>query len=197
MAANFYNGKKILVTGHTGFKGSWLTLWLNKMGAKITGASLAPTDELGAFNAMGIANLCIDLRQDINQYEQLKSIVVESKPEIVFHLAAQPLVLESYKTPLETLQTNIIGTANLLEACRNINSIKAIVIITTDKCYENNEWVYGYRETDRLGGKDLYSASKAAAELVVSSYRHSFFRSLNSPAIATVRAGNVIGGGDW
>jgi CDP-glucose 4,6-dehydratase len=192
-----FEGRKVLVTGHTGFKGSWLTLWLNMLKADVTGIALDPGDKAGAFNAMNISSLCKDIRQDINDYNKVFSIFREQKPEIVFHLAAQPLVLESYQHPVETFKTNVMGTVNILEACRETASVKAIIIVTTDKCYENKEWVYGYREDDRLGGKDPYSASKAAAELVVKSFRESFFPPGKGIGLATVRAGNVIGGGDW
>lgn len=194
---NSFKNKKVLVTGHTGFKGSWLTMWLNMLGAKVVGIALDPDQPNGAYNAMKIGSMCYDLRQDINDLNAVKNIFTKHQPEIVFHLAAQPLVLDSYQKPIETLQTNIIGTANILEACRHTPSVKTIVIITTDKCYENRETLKGYAETDRLGGKDPYSASKAAAEIVVNSYRESFFKSNPNIGLATVRAGNVIGGGDW
>ena len=192
-----FKSKKVLVTGHTGFKGSWLTLWLNMLGAKVVGVALDPEQIYGAFNAMNIKSMCYDIRQDINDLNQVKKIFTKHQPEIVFHLAAQPLVLDSYQKPIETFQTNTIGTANILEACRNTQSVKTIVIITTDKCYENRETLKGYAETDRLGGKDPYSASKAAAEIVVNSYRESFFNENHTIGLATARAGNVIGGGDW
>ena len=196
MKLNF-TGRKVLITGHTGFKGAWLALWLKILGAEITGIALDPEDKSGAFCAMDISSLCEDIRQDINEYDKVVSIIDKQKPEIVFHLAAQPLVLESYAHPLETIQTNVMGTVNILEACRKTSSVKAIIIITTDKCYENKEWVYGYRENDRLGGRDPYSVSKAAAELIVKSYRNSFFSVNKEIGLVTVRAGNVIGGGDW
>jgi CDP-glucose 4,6-dehydratase len=189
--------RKVLVTGHTGFKGSWLTLWLNKLGARVTGVSLDPKNSGDAYFALRISDICEDLRHDINDYYGISSIFMQVQPEIVFHLAAQPLVLESYRDPVYTLNTNIIGTANLLEACRKLSSVKAIIIVTSDKCYENAERTDGYKENDRLGGKDPYSASKAAAEIISASYRESFFNGPASPALATVRAGNVIGGGDW
>ncbi len=194
---NSFKNKKVLVTGHTGFKGSWLTLWLNMLGAKVVGIALDPEQPNGAFNAMNIGSICTDIRQDINDLNKVQKIFTEHQPEIVFHLAAQPLVLDSYQKPIETFQTNIIGTANILEACRHTPSVKTIVIITTDKCYENRETLKGYAETDRLGGKDPYSASKAAAEIVVHSYRESFFNQKQTIGLATARAGNVIGGGDW
>ncbi len=192
-----FERRKVLVTGHTGFKGSWLTLWLSMLKADITGIALDPEDRAGAFNAMNISSLCKDIRQDINDYNEVYSIFREQKPEIVFHLAAQPLVLESYERPMETMQTNVMGTVNILEACRKTPSVRTIVVITTDKCYENREWVYGYREHDRLGGRDPYSVSKAAAELVVKAYSKSFFTPETGVGLATARAGNVIGGGDW
>jgi CDP-glucose 4,6-dehydratase len=195
-AAGFYKNKKIVVTGHTGFKGSWLTLWLHSLGAQITGIALDPKNEYDAFNAMLAGNLCNDIRFDIKDHEGLKNIFVKAQPEIVFHLAAQPLVLESYHDPLNTLNTNIIGTANILEASRQAASVKVVVVITTDKCYENTGLGKAFSEKERLGGDDPYSASKAAAEIVVNAYRRSFF-SVSGIALATARAGNVIGGGDW
>lgn len=194
---NTFKDRRIIVTGHTGFKGSWLTLWLSMLGAKVTGISLDPKDPLDAYYAMGIKNLSEDLRQDIREFKGLFNIINSTEPEIIFHLAAQPLVSQSYLQPLETLCTNIMGTANLLEACRLTPSVKTIIVITTDKCYENTGKHLPYNEDDRLGGEDPYSSSKAAAELVVNSYRKSFFSSANSPGIATARAGNIIGGGDW
>lgn len=193
---SIYRNKKVFITGHTGFKGSWLSVWLHSLGAKVTGYALEPEFKDGIFNRTGIGHLIQDLRGDIRNYTDLLAALNESKPEIVFHLAAQPLVLRSYNNPLETFETNVIGTANVLEAVRHSPSIKACVIITTDKCYENREWVYGYRETDSLGGYDPYSASKASAELVTSAYRKSYFSQENDVAIASARAGNVIGGGD-
>jgi len=192
---DIYSGNSVVVTGHTGFKGSWLTLWLEKLGAKVSGLALDPNSQPSHWNLLGLqAN---DKRIDLRNLELTKEALNIAKPKIVFHLAAQPLVGQSYSDPLNTWSTNVIGTVNLLEACRQISSIQAIIVITTDKCYENKEWAWGYRESDRLGGHDPYSASKASAELVVASYRNSFFDQPNSPLIATVRAGNVIGGGDW
>ncbi len=192
---DIYRNKKVLITGHTGFKGSWLSLWLSELGAEITGVSLAPETEPNHWNLLRLS--FDDQRIDIRDYDKLYEIFKKKKPEIVFHLAAQPLVRRSYKNPLETWSINIMGTAHVLEACRNTPSVQAIVVITTDKCYENQEWIYGYRENDRLGGHDPYSASKASTELISSSYRTSFFNGADTPLLATVRAGNVIGGGDW
>ncbi len=192
---NIYEGKRVLVTGHTGFKGSWLCLWLKEMGASVTGISLSPVTDPNHWDLLGLD--IEDHRFDIRDEESLIKVVKDCQPEIVFHLAAQPLVRKSYLDPLGTWSTNVMGTANLLEACRQCGNIKAIVVVTTDKCYENKEWLWGYRENDRLGGHDPYSASKAGAELVAASFRQSFFNQAGSPLLATARAGNVIGGGDW
>lgn len=193
--ADLYCGKRVLLTGHTGFKGSWLALWLHELGAEVTGVALSPESQP---NHWDLLKLPIDDRRlDIRDTNALAGIVRETQPEIVFHLAAQPLVRRSYRDPLETWSTNVMGTVNVLEACRQTQSVRAIVAITTDKCYENNEWPWGYRENDRLGGHDPYSASKAGAELVAASYRTAFFNADAAPLLATARAGNVIGGGDW
>jgi CDP-glucose 4,6-dehydratase len=192
---DIYTGRRVLVTGHTGFKGSWLALWLHELGAEVTGISLDPETEPNHWDLLGLP--VRDLRFDIRDASWLAAAVSEARPEVVFHLAAQPLVRRSYRAPLDTWATNVIGTANLLEACRGVPDVKAIVAVTTDKVYRNNEWPWGYRETDALGGHDPYSASKAATELVIDSYRKSFFTSAGSPLIASARAGNVIGGGDW
>lgn len=190
-----FRGRRVLLTGHTGFKGSWLALWLNELGAEVTGIALPPETAPNHWDLLGLA--IDDRRLDIRDADALQRAVCESLPEIVFHLAAQPLVRRSYRAPLETWSTNVMGTANVLEACRQTPSVRAIVVVTTDKCYENREWVWGYREIDRLGGHDPYSASKAAAELVAASYRSAFFGEDAVPLLATARAGNVIGGGDW
>jgi CDP-glucose 4,6-dehydratase len=190
-----YRGRRVLLTGHTGFKGSWLALWLSELGAEVTGFALPPNTIPNHWNLLDLD--IPQYLQDIRDAESVARIVSEIKPEIVFHLAAQPLVRRSYRNPLETWSTNVMGTANVLEACRKTPSISAIVVVTTDKCYENKECAIGYLETDRLGGHDPYSASKAATELVASSYRSAFFHTSDIPLLATARAGNVIGGGDW
>lgn len=195
MFNGIYRGRRVLLSGHTGFKGSWLALWLQELGAAVTGVALAPATDPNHWNLLQLDT--DDRRLDIRDAAALASVMTEFQPEIVFHLAAQPLVRRSYREPLETWSTNVMGTANLLEACRQTSSVQAIVVVTTDKCYENKEWPWGYRECDRLGGHDPYSASKAGAELVAASYRDAFFNTRGSPAMATARAGNVIGGGDW
>lgn len=197
MFNDFYKDKKVLITGHTGFKGGWLTIWLKMLGAKVVGYSLDPIYENGIFQSSGIAGQIKDYRGDIRDLRKLIELFKKEQPEIVFHLAAQALVLESYKNPVETFEVNIQGTVNVLEAIRQTQSVKAAVMITTDKCYENREWIWGYRENEPLGGHDPYSASKGAAEIVISAYRRSFFMEDGKPAIASARAGNVIGGGDW
>jgi CDP-glucose 4,6-dehydratase len=196
----FYAGKRILVTGHTGFKGGWLALWLHRLGATVHGYALNPPTEPSLFESAGIAKaLTTDTRADLADLARLKVALNNAEPEIVFHLAAQPLVLASYRDPLGTLATNVMGTANVLEAVRAVHTVRALVLITTDKVYESREGAHPYRESDSLGGHDPYSASKAGAEMVAASYRASFFTGQNGhPAsVATVRAGNVIGGGDW
>jgi CDP-glucose 4,6-dehydratase len=183
------------LTGHTGFKGSWLALWLETLGARVKGVALAPEPGLSHWDQLKLA--VEDDRIDIRDVAQLRDSVRKFEPELVFHLAAQSLVRRSYSLPLDTWSTNVMGTANLLDTCRDIPSLKAVVVVTTDKCYDNAEWVWAYREIDPLGGKDPYSASKAAAELVTKSFRASYFSEPGSPLIATARAGNVIGGGDF
>ena len=190
-----FHGRKVLVTGHTGFKGSWLTLWLRQLGAEVCGLSQPPSSAPNHWELLGLDTSSHLF--DIRNVSALQRLLKEQQPEIVFHLAAQPLVRQSYQDPLETWSTNVMGTAALLDAIRNIESVKAVVVITTDKCYQNREWEWGYRENDRLGGFDPYSASKAATELLAASYRSSFFDQSRGPLLATARAGNVIGGGDW
>jgi len=197
-----FEGKKILITGHTGFKGSWLTLWLIKLGTKVIGYSLEPPTKPSLFEILNLKEKIVHIIGDIRDEEKLKNIFKKYKPEIVFHLAAQSLVRFSYKEPKLTYETNVMGTLNILEAIRETKSVRVVIIVTSDKCYENKEWVYGYRENDPLGGYDPYSSSKACAELVVEAYRNSFFNPKNygkehQVALASVRAGNVIGGGDW
>jgi CDP-glucose 4,6-dehydratase len=196
-----YAGRRVLVTGHTGFKGSWLTLWLSWLGAEVTGYALAPEAPEWLFSAAQVEERCRHRLGDVRDVEALRAVVRETRPEYVFHLAAQPLVRRSYESPLLTIESNILGTANLLEAVRLEQVPCALVVVTSDKCYENREWLYGYRENEPMGGHDVYSMSKGAAELVVSAYRRSFFAAQAGSArgvrLATARAGNVIGGGDW
>ena len=200
MFDDFYKNKRVLVTGHTGFKGSWLALWLNELGAHVTGFSLPPNTEPNHFDLIGLKDLIHHHIGDIRDLQAVQAAFTAAQPEIVFHLAAQPIVRESYNDPKTTFDTNIGGTVNVLEAIRHCPSVKAVVIVTSDKCYENKEWVWGYRENDPMGGHDPYSASKGATEIVCSAYCRSFFeKSGRGPHLgfATARAGNVIGGGDW
>lgn len=197
---DIYKKKRVLITGHTGFKGSWLSLWLSKLGARVVGYSIDIPSNPSHFELLGLdINSIFD---DILNKERLSKIIETEKPDIVFHLAAQPLVIESYLNPVKTLETNIIGTLNVLESCRKSKTVKAIVNITSDKCYKNQEWNRGYKEDDPMGGHDPYSASKGCAELIAHSYRNSFFNhddygNTHSILLANTRAGNVIGGGDW
>jgi len=202
MNAEFWRGKRVLLTGHTGFKGSWLSLWLQSMDAQVVGYALAPPTEPSLFEVAGVGAGMTSVIGDILDLEHLRSVFAEHKPEIVIHMAAQPLVRYSYAEPVETYSTNVMGTVNLLEAVRGTPGVKAVVNVTTDKCYENREWAWGYRENEAMGGYDPYSSSKGCAELVTAAYRNSFFNSAtfnvkHSTAIASARAGNVIGGGDW
>jgi CDP-glucose 4,6-dehydratase len=195
--SEFWRGQRVFLTGHTGFKGSWLSLWLQSMGAELHGFSLEPSTQPNLFTVAQVAKgMASSTFGDIRDLPTVRSVMQEVKPSIVIHMAAQPLVRLSYAEPVETYATNVLGTVHVLEAARNIQTIKAIVVVTTDKCYENNEWAWGYRENERMGGHDPYSNSKGCAELVSSAYRSSFLQS-NGIALATARAGNVIGGGDW
>ena len=192
----YFKNKKVFITGHTGFKGSWLTYLLASNGVEVVGFALKPNTQPNLYESLNLDNYCQSIIGDVNDLAHLEQSITQSHPDIVLHLAAQPLVRYSYANPIETFQTNVMGTANLLQACRSLTKKCSIVCITTDKVYHNYEWVYPYRENDRLGGYDPYSASKGAAEIVIDSYRKSFF-SEGKIAVASARAGNVIGGGDW
>ncbi len=197
----FWKGKKVFVTGHTGFKGSWLSIWLKNMGAELVGYALPPPSKPSMFDMAKIADGMTSIEGDVRDLEALKKAFKQYQPEIVIHMAAQALVHDSYRDPVTTYTTNIIGTMNVLEAVRHTESVRVVVSITSDKCYENVEWVWGYRENDRMGGHDPYSSSKGCAELLISAYRDSFFNpkdyQKHGVALASTRAGNVIGGGDW
>lgn len=197
----FWRGKKVFITGHTGFKGSWLCLWLASLGVDVTGYALQPPTNPSLFEIAHIEELITHIIGDVRDLELLKQKLVTAQPDIVIHMAAQPLVRDSYKNPVETYAINVMGTVNLLEAVRSCSTVKAVVNVTTDKCYENKEWLWSYRENEPLGGYDPYSNSKACSELVTAAYRNSFFNpieySKHGVALASARAGNVIGGGDW
>ena len=198
MYKNIYNNKKVLVTGHTGFKGSWLTCWLLKLGANVVGVSKDIPTTPSMFEVLRLDEKINDYRVDIRDLNEIKKLLDKERPEFIFHLAAQPIVSVSYIDPIETISSNVLGTANVLEALKDLNFTCTAVIITSDKAYDNVEQVWGYNENDKMGGKDIYSGSKGAAELIIKSYYHSFFKSKNSNVrIAIGRAGNVIGGGDW
>jgi CDP-glucose 4,6-dehydratase len=198
---DFYRGKTVLVTGHTGFKGSWLAAWLAELGARVVGYALEPPTPQNAFTALGLAERITHVHGDVRDAEHVLETVRRHRPEVVFHLAAQSLVRRSFKEPRLTFETNLMGTVNVLDALRQVGSVRSAVLITSDKCYQNVNWAWGYRETDPLGGYDAYSASKACAELAIASYQDPRFQRAVSPAfdlpIASTRAGNVIGGGDW
>ena len=194
--ARFWSGRRVLLTGVTGFKGSWLALWLRKLGADVTGYALPPPTAPSLFQTARVNDGIRWIDADVRDLDRLKSAVRECAPEVVFHLAAQSLVRPSYEAPVDTFATNVMGTVNVLEALRDHEATRAVVVITSDKCYENREWVWPYRESDSLGGRDPYSSSKACTEIVTSSYYQSFFKA-NHVGVATARAGNVIGGGDW
>lgn len=197
----FWKGKKVLVTGHTGFKGSWLALWLQNLGANVMGYSLQPPTNPNLFEIAHVADKMNSIIGDVRDLKHLISCFAENRPEIIIHMAAQSLVRASYDNPVETYSTNVMGTVNVLEAVRHTDSVKVVIIVTSDKCYENQEWLWGYRENEPMGGHDPYSNSKGCAELVTSAYRNSYFNVERYPhhgvAVASTRAGNVIGGGDW
>ncbi|HVJ05853.1 MAG TPA: CDP-glucose 4,6-dehydratase [Candidatus Saccharimonadales bacterium] len=197
MDINFWKSRKVFVTGHTGFKGSWLALWLLSMGAEVCGYALDPPTEPSLYKLLDLDGQFKSVRGDIRDLALLETAMRDFQPEVVFHLAAQPLVRLSYQNPVETYSTNVLGTVHILDAVRRTPSVRSVVMITSDKCYENNEWHWPYREQDAMGGHDPYSSSKGCAELVVSAYRHSFFPPEGDVAVASARAGNVIGGGDW
>lgn len=194
---DFWKGKKVFLTGHTGFKGSWLSLWLSSMGALVKGYALEPETSPALFEEAGISGLIDSEIGDIRNFETLSKSLNSFNPDILIHMAAQPLVRLSYKEPVETYATNVMGTVHVMEAARTCSNLKAIVSVTTDKCYENKEWHWGYRENEAMGGHDPYSSSKGCAELVTSAYRSSFFHKEGDAAVASARSGNVIGGGDW
>ena len=199
MFRDTFKGKKILITGNTGFKGSWLSTWLLAMKADVYGISNGIPTKPSMFEALNLQDRITYFQEDVRNYSAIKSIISEVKPDFLFHLAAQPIVVTSYNKPVETIETNVMGTTHVLEALREVNHECVAVIITSDKCYDNVEWVWGYKETDALGGKDIYSGSKGAAELAFKSYYHSFFKNTEkyNVRVASARAGNVIGGGDW
>lgn len=201
MNTSFWKEKRIFITGHTGFKGSWLCLWLQQLGSVVKGYSLEPSTSPNLFNLANLSEGMISVINDIRDGSSLERELRDFQPEIVFHMAAQPLVRQSYLDPIETYATNVMGTVNLLEAIRKCDSVRSVLIVTTDKCYDNKEWFWGYRENDTLGGSDPYSSSKACTELVAAAYRESFFNPIkykeHRVGLATARAGNVFGGGDW
>jgi len=198
ISESFWRGRRVLLTGHTGFKGGWLALALHRLGATVSGYSLAPQTEPAFFDALSVGQLLDHRIGDIRDFEGMRSAVQAAQPDIVFHLAAQPIVRLAYADPLDTLSTNVMGTANMLQALRGVESVEAVVMVTSDKVYDNVEWDWPYRENDRLGGKEPYGVSKACCELVVEAFRHSYFEKGDKPVpLSTVRAGNIIGGGDW
>ena len=199
MFDNNFKNKKILITGNTGFKGSWLSAWLIQLGAEVYGISNDIPTKPSMFEGLKLKDKIVHFELDIREYSAVKKVISTVKPDFIFHMAAQPIVVKSYENPVETISTNVMGTTNILEALREINLKCTAIIITSDKCYENVEWIWGYKETDYLGGKDIYSGSKGAAEIIFKSYYHSFFKDpkKSNVRVASVRAGNVIGGGDW
>lgn len=196
ISEGFWRGKRVFLTGHTGFKGGWLALWLQRLGAEVTGYALAPATDPNLFELVHVANGLRDVRGDIRDLDMLQGALAEARPGIVIHMAAQALVRRSYAEPVDNYATNVMGTVNLLEAVRQAGGVRAVLVVTSDKCYENREWLWGYRENEAMGGFDPYSSSKGCAELVAAAYRNSYFRDTDT-GVASVRAGNVIGGGDW
>lgn len=197
MNLDFWNGKRVFLTGHTGFKGAWAALWLQKLGATVKGYALEPNTPVSLFEVARISDVVDSQIGNICDLDFLRKSMIDFSPEIVIHMAAQPLVRKSYIDPVGTYQTNVMGTVNLLEVIRSCESVRSVVNVTTDKCYQNKEWIWGYRETEPMGGHDPYSNSKGCSELVTSAYRQSFFNDKSMVSVATARAGNVIGGGDW
>jgi CDP-glucose 4,6-dehydratase len=197
----FWQGRRVFLTGHTGFKGSWLSLWLQSLGAQVTGFALPPPTDPNLFEEAGVDQGMTSCIADVRDFNHLHSALRDAAPEVVIHMAAQPLVRQSYRDPVETYSTNVMGTVNLLESIRKTPDVRAVVVVTTDKCYENREWIWSYRENEPMGGHDPYSSSKGCAELVIAAFRASFFSpetfAEHGVAIASARAGNVIGGGDW
>lgn len=196
ISEEFWRDRRVFLTGHTGFKGSWLALWLRRLGAEVTGYAQQPPTDPSLFKLAHVSNSLCDIRGDVCDLAMLQKALDEAKPEIVIHMAAQALVRRSYAEPVENYATNVMGTVNLLEAVRHAGGVRAVLMITSDKCYENREWLWGYRENESMGGFDPYSSSKGCAELVTAAYRNSYFSSTET-AVASARAGNVIGGGDW
>lgn len=196
---NIYRDKKVLITGNTGFKGSWLSIWLDSLGANVYGLSNDIPTNPSMFSELNLESVVIHFKVDVRDYLHVKNVIGDVKPDFIFHMAAQPIVVTSYKKPIETITANVMGTTNILEALREINQKCTAIFITSDKCYDNVEWLWGYKESDALGGKDIYSGSKGAAELIFKSYYHSFFKNTETSnvRVSSVRAGNVIGGGDW
>lgn len=198
---DFYKGKRVLITGHTGFKGSWLSIWLHHMGADVIGYALNPPTQPNLFETYGLSGIITSVYGDIRNHKNLRNVFNDYQPQIVFHMAAQPLVRLSYREPFDTYETNVMGTVSLFEACRHTSSVRAVINITSDKCYENREWIWGYRENEPVGGDDPYSSSKGCAELITNAYIKSYFNpgayKEHGKGLASVRAGNVIGGGDW
>lgn len=201
VSQHFWSGKRVFITGHTGFKGAWLCLWLKRLGAEVTGYSLEPPTTPSLYDLASIGELTYGINADVRDFDKLRNAIETCQPEIIFHMAAQALVRRSYLDPIGTYSTNVMGTVNLLEAVRQVGGVRTIINVTSDKCYENKEWIWGYRETESMGGYDPYSSSKGCAELITGAYRNSFFNPSNyarhGVALASVRAGNVIGGGDW